>query len=144
MASRKLPESKTWQFPQSHSCVVWKREKGLGGKTYFSLYVQSIDQYRFQREYSLKYSHVPGDSATLRWWSHVYMHPGRRQESEVSAERAKGFILRFLYLCDHYPSLLFNAAGDHAADASRPRSEGFVHLCERLHRGETVSKRLLD
>lgn len=107
------------------------------------LSVQAIDAYGYQREFSVSFHHEPGDSSKLLWEMRVYCHPGRRESEVISESVAKRFISRFLDLCDRYPSLLFNATGEHETNKARPRSEGFIHLCERLHRGEALSVNLL-
>jgi hypothetical protein len=139
----KLPTERiVHQF--ENGCVIYTADHSQAtGRVMPKLYVQSIDQYCYQREYNLGFRHEPGDSKKLYWESHIYQHPGRRSECKVSEEVAKRFILRFLDLCKNYPSLLFNKTGDHKENPARPRHEGFVHLAEILHRGVEPSVRLL-
>ncbi len=129
--------NKTFQFP--HATVLFSNDHSLAtGQKMPKLYVQAIDQYRFQRELSVDFRHEPGNSSILFWESHVYQHPGRRHIVKLGKSQAEAFIIRFLELCEQYPSLLFNAE-----DSNRERHEGFVHLCERLHRGDMPSVNLL-
>lgn len=102
------------------------------------LAIQVIDDYAFQREFSLQYRHRSGDSNNLYWcWSN-YQHPGRRAQGEVSTAVAEKFINRFHELVNghyDYSSLLFNE--------DSPSNKGFVHFSERLFLCEELSVRLL-
>jgi len=126
-----------FQFEQA--TVNYKNEfSEATGRKMPKLDCMLLDQYGYQRELSVSFRWRPGDSRDLFWEISVYQHPNRRWSSEVSASYAEAFILRFAHLCIHYPSLLFNNTGEHLTDKQRPRGEGFVRLCERLHRGEKV------
>ncbi len=103
---------------KSHSCLV-VRDDG-------SLFIQSIDAYAFQRE--LLISPIVNGFAV-----HVYQHPGRREIVEMTRAKGGKFIRRVLELAEKYPALLFNAEGEHPGQA---RNAGFVHLQERIFRGE--------
>ena len=144
MSLKDLP-AKTFQFEKAHSTVQWKVfESAATGGTAYSLEVMVIDQYGFQREFSLAYRHEPGDSKDVYWESHIYQHPGRRHViKRLGPSRCEAFIKRFLMLCEKYPSLLFNETGDHAEDKARPRCTGFITLAETLHRGALPSVKLL-
>ena len=112
------------------------------------LKVQAIDQYGFQREWSLglKREYNPNTRMTSIFWeSHIYQHPGRREICIVGAAQAKSCIKRFLYVCDNYPSLLFNEEGftEGTHKYMRPRHEGFVRFAECLHRGMVPSMKML-
>lgn len=136
--------SKTYQFEKSHACVIFTNEKHVAtGRMHAKLYVQVIDQYRYQREWTLEFRHRPGDSKSCYWESHIYQHPGRRHIVEVKKTMAESCIKRFLRLCEQYPSLLFNVEGEHGTDKARPRCEGFVRFAELLHRGELPTAKLL-
>jgi hypothetical protein len=125
-------------FQFDNATVIYTAEHSAAtGKVMPKLYVQAIDQYRFQRELIVEFRHEPGDSKKLFWEYHIYQHPGRRHVAKVSEYRATKFINRFLHLCKDYPDLLFNKSGD------RPRHEGFVFAAEFLHRGFDLSVRLL-
>lgn len=135
----KLPSAITIQMPYSHSCVVFTREFSKATNQEMpKLYVQSIDAYNFQREFSLAKRYAPGDSKKVFWESHVYQHPGRREVCQVPEAVATAFIARFMEQVTKYPSLLFNATNDRQA-----RNAGFVSFCERLHRGESPSVKML-
>ena len=137
-------ESVTFQFEKAHATVVFTNKLSEAtGKMHAKLYVQAIDQYRYQREWILEFRHEPGNSQVTYWESHIYMHPGRRHIVKVGASQAEECVKRFLYLCAKYPALLFNETGDHAEDKARPRSEGFVQFAEALHRGMLPSKTML-
>jgi hypothetical protein len=151
MSTTKLPhETKIIQFERAHATVIFKNELSAAtGKRIPRLYVQCIDQYGYQREWSLQRTHKPGDSSTTYWESHIYQHPGRREITEVSDSIAARCIGRFLYLCENYPTLLFNETAIRAQNAPngtpdvRPRSEGFVHFAEALHRGARPTAKML-
>lgn len=131
-------------FQLPHASVVYTCEHSAAtGRVMPKLYVQAMDQYRFQREFLVEFRHEPGDSKTLYWEYHIYQHPGRRHIEKTTKHRAERFINRFLELCKDHPSLLFNATGDHATDKGRPRHEGFVRMAEYLHRGAELSVELL-
>lgn len=122
-----------------HATVVFKNEfSAATGCNLQSLEVQAIDQYGYQREWSLSKRWEPGNSKDIFWESRIYQHPGRRESERVSEALAKKILRRFLYLCEKYPTLLFNDA-----DERRARHDGFVHFAERLHRGEAISTKLL-
>jgi hypothetical protein len=124
--------------------VIFKNERSKAtGRKYARLYVQCIDQYRFQREWTLEFRHKPGDSKACYWESHIYQHPGRRHAVEVGASAAEACIRRFLELCEKYPALLFNREGEHETNRARPRAEGFVSFAEWLHRGAIPSKTMI-
>lgn len=95
------------------------------------LYVQALDAYGFQRELSVV--EIPEGFRVS-----VYMHPGRRESEQVSIKTGERFMARFLEITQSYRGLLFNPT-----EANRPKNAGFVSLCERLHRGEAVSAKLL-
>lgn len=137
-------EALTYQFEKSHATVIYRAEHSAAtDRVMPHLDVMVIDQYRYQREFSVRYRWEPGDSSNLYWEWQVYRHPGRRNAGKVSQCVAERFILKFLELTRYYPGLLFNAAGDHATDPTRPRCEGFVHLAEYLHDGYEFSVKLL-
>jgi hypothetical protein len=140
MEESSLPtERKVYQFP--HASVVFTADRWAAtGRTMPRLYVQVVDAYRYQRELTVAFRHRPGASGDLFWEGHIYRHPHRREVSEIDERTAKRFIVRFLYLCDNYPTLLFNEA-DPSRD--RPQCEGFVHLAERLHDEPTFSANML-
>lgn len=140
-----LPTERTvFQFEKAHACVIFTCDKDFNGTPRPKLYIQAIDQYRYQRELSIEYRHEPGDSSKLFWECHAYRHPGRRHITQLSPAVAKRLIARILHLSAEYPSLLFNAQ-DNAADVhDRPRSEGFVHFHETLLDGAEPSVKLLD
>ena len=136
--------SKTYQFEQAHACAIFTNERSRAtGRKHAKLYVQAIDQYGYQREWTLAFVHEPGNSKLCSWESHIYMHPGRRCVVKVGAAQAQACIKRFLKLCSEYPSLLFNRTGEHTSNVARPCSEGFVHFAESLHRGALPSCSLL-
>lgn len=99
------------------------------------LSIQVIDEYGYQREFSLQYRHRSGNSKDLYWsWSN-YQHPGRRASGEVSTAVAERFLERFHELINDYLSFLFNE--------DSPRHKGFVHFAETVFRCEDLSVRLL-
>lgn len=129
---------KAWQFPQSS--VIFKCEHSAAvGKVLPRLEVMCIDQYRYQRELLVYFNHHEG-----KWEYHAYRHPGRHHIGHISERVAMKFMERFLEQVEKYPGLLFNDTGDHAADKSRPRCEGFVHLSERLLDGGEFTVKQLD
>lgn len=94
-------ERKVWQF--NHATVIFTCEKDFNGRIRPKLYVQVIDQYRYQREWSLEYRHRSGDSNDMYWESHAYRHPGRRHIEEMSQSAAKRLIERFIHLTEGIP-----------------------------------------
>jgi hypothetical protein len=114
---------KNLQFESAHACLL-VRDSG-------QVFVQVIDSYRFQRELVV----TPTETG---YTIHVYQHPGRREITTVSRKVGGGFIARLIERAEKYPSLLFNVN-----TSAMARSEGFVHLCESLFRGEDP-KGLLD
>lgn len=141
-----------FQFEDAHATVIFKNEKSAAtGRKHARLYVQAIDQYGYQREWTLEFRHESGNSRVTYWESHIYMHPGRRQIVKVGAKMAENCIRHFLHVCRKYPNLLFNAAALVNHDPARPlparleirpRNQGFVNLAEALHRGALPSARL--
>lgn len=126
-------------FQFGNATVIFKNKRSAAtGCKLPSLEIQVIDQYGYQREWSLSKRWEPGDSKSLFWESHIYQHPGRKETELVSEALAKRVLRRFLYLCEKYPTLIFNDA-----DERRARHDGFVHFAERLHRGEALSTKLL-
>ena len=98
------------------------------------LYVQAIDAYGFQRELTIRSDGVGYECL-------VYQHPGRREIFKVSQRKGREFIKAFVKQVKEYPVLMFNDTGypASATQLQRPRHEGFVRLCEQLHRGEPLS-----
>ncbi len=147
----KLPhEMRIIQFEKAHATVIFKNELSAAtGKRLPRLYVQAIDQYGYQREWVLERRHKPGDSSTIYWESHIYAHPGRREITEVSGSIAAQCISRFLDLCENHPTFLFNEtyirpqSSPNGTPDIRPRSEGFVHFAEALHRGARPTAKML-
>ncbi len=137
--------SKIFQFEQAHATVIFTNELSAAtGQKHAKLYVQAIDQYGYLREWSLQFTHEPGDSTKTYWESHIYQHPGRREITKVRAQIATQCITRFLDLCEKHPTLLFNVAELAAATGRfRPQCEGFVHFAEALHRGTTPTAKML-
>lgn len=139
-------ESVTLQFEKSHACVIFKNELSEATGCYMpKLFVQAIDEYSFQREWTLQLtvdilsspSPLPSERR-LVWESHIYMHPDRRCQVELGQTRAVACIRRFLEQASHYPDLLFNQRNERYA-----RNHGFVVFAERLHRGRVPSKTML-
>lgn len=143
-ANIELPTDRiVYQF--ENASVVYTADFSLAtDRVMPKLDVMVIDQYRYQRELSVAFRHEPGDSKKLLWEYHAYRHPGRRYIGTISKSVGQRFINRFLDLCENYPSLLFNRAGEHTSIANRPRAEGFVHLSEQLLDGWEFSVKLLD
>ncbi len=131
-------ENKILQLP--HATVIFKNDLSVAtGKKMPRLYVQAHDAYGYQREWTLEFRYESGDSKKLYWESHVYMHPGRREIVQVGKSQAETCILKFLHLCENYPSLLF-PADDHP---KLLRCDGFVRFAEYLHRGGLPSATML-
>jgi hypothetical protein len=149
----KLPTEKLiLSLDKSHASVIYKAELSAAtGKIMPMLEVMVIDQYRYQREFSVGRHHEyhlpdsehPKGHTTTHWEWRIYRHPGRRNQGRVPRVVAERFILRFLELTQQYPGLLFNATGDHTTDKARPNCEGFVHMAEALHDGYEFSHKLL-
>ena len=139
MSTPKLPTDRiVFQF--EHATVIYTCEDSAAtGRKMPKLYIQAIDRYRYQREWSIAFRHTPGDSSKLFWESHAYRHPGRRNIVELTDGVAKRLIARILHLCENYPTLLFN--GD---NGDRARHESFVHLSEALLDGAAPSVSLLS
>lgn len=128
-----------FQFDKAHATIQYKcKHSAATGCVMPSLEVMVIDEYRYQREWSLAYRHKPGDSAVRYWESHIYQHPGRRHICEVAPDVAKLLMVRFVEQCDKYPTLLFNERTD-----KRPCCEGFVHFADMLMWGTPPSAKLL-
>lgn len=144
---RVMPEeSVTLQFEKSHACVIFTNELSQAAGCYLpKLFVQAIDEYSFQREWTLQLKRdmltSPAPLPTeyrLVWESHIYMHPERRCQVELGQARAIACIRRFLELANQYPDLLFNLRSKRQA-----RNHGFVVFAERLHRGCIPSQTML-
>ncbi len=132
-------EDVSLHFEWPHASVNASNQYSLAsGRRMVKLEVMVIDQYRYQREWTLQFRHRSGNSKDLHWESHIYQHPGRREVSEPTPKEAVKLLKRFLELTIEYPTLLFN---DSSTD--RARCEGFVHFAEILHRGATPSSKLL-
>lgn len=128
---------KTFNFEQA--TVTYRAiHSAATGKVMPKLHVQAIDQYGYQREFTVQFTYAPGDSKDLYWEYKIYQHPGMRNGAKCSQAVAVKFIERFLYLCESYPTLLFNET-----DTRRPRAVGFVHLATTLYRGVPLSVRLI-
>lgn len=137
-----LNERIVHQF-QHASVIYTEQHSAATNRRMPKLYVQAIDQYRYQRELIIQFRHQSGNSSKLYWECVAYRHPGRRFEQTITAGVATRFIDKFLRLCSEYPSLLFNQSGDHTTDIHRPRHENFVHMHERLLDGYRLSVDLL-
>ena len=100
------------------------------------LYIQALDAYGFQRELSVTAgsTSLPCSGFTLK----AYMHPGRRDSLDIRADQAAEFVARISDICadKNLVALLFNVKED---GAGRARCNGFVHLCEAIHRGESFA-----
>ena len=149
MARTKKQQLPTEQIILSfdHCSVIYTAKTDANGMIRPKLYVQTLDQYRFQREFYVQKtsSYLPNEKREEIYWNCIiYQHPARREECRISEAVATKFILRFLDICNNCPSMLFNNAGDHVTDKTRPRHEGFVHLAEILHRGAALSVKLLN
>ena len=120
-------------FEFKHGTVTYTVEKDANGQDRPKLYIQIIDDYRYQRELSVQLRHEPGDMKSLFWEIHAYKHAGIRQISRPTEKNAKAFIARILELAEKYPSLLFNERGE------RPSFEGFVHMHDHLLDGYVVN-----
>lgn len=105
---------------QTTACVIADGPLGL-------VYVQALDAYGFQRELSL----VRDLDIRTEHFGHyllkAYMHPGRRDETYLSATQAAAFVARIDVICREYPQTLFGKG--------EARNGGFVRLCEMIHRG---------
>lgn len=64
------------------------------------------------------------------WTLKVYQHPGRRDGVFLTEKQAENFVARIGEICEKYPANLFNVPSERT-----PRCNGFVHLCETIHRG---------
>jgi hypothetical protein len=101
-----------------------------------TLYIQALDAYGFQRELSITAGSAsqPCSGYSLK----AYMHPGRRDSLELRADQVAEFVARIEDICAdaNLTALLFNVKenGD-----GRARCNGFVHLCEAIHRGESFA-----
>ena len=125
-----------------HGCVIVRNEYSQATRqTMPKLYVQVIDAYRYQWEWTLQFRHRPGDSKDLYWESHIYRHPGQRQIKELTPAVAKRLWDRFMELVRNYPTLLFNESNVGRRD--RPRHEGFIHFGISLLSGADPSCKLL-
>lgn len=134
-----LPEErKTFEFEQA-SVIFRIEDSPAAGRELYRLEVMVLDAYAYQREFILQLRNS-GTSKELFWEAHTYHHPDRRNIQTLTWRNAEHFILKFLDLCEKYPTLLFNATDN---PKGTPRSVGFVHLSERLLRGEPCSDRLL-
>jgi hypothetical protein len=128
-------------FEFDSTTVLYREEySAVLGKAAPSLAVMVLDAYRYQREWTLKM--IPGgsDERHAVWESHAYRHAGVRCIQRVPEKVALAVIAKFLELCEKYPSLPFNAAGENG----RPRAEGFVHFHEALLQSVEVTVKLLD
>lgn len=126
------------EFEQATVRYTIERPPTVKGRALPKLYVQCIDAYRYQREWTLALRWEPGDTSQLFWESRAYRHPGVRRIVMVHANVAERLITEFLNLCERTPSLLFNAADDRHV-----RSEGFVHFHTDLLDGAPVSIKTL-
>lgn len=120
--------SRTLHTPDNGStaCVIVSGPLG-------SLYIQALDAYGFQRELSIVANDDFASQAFGRFKLKAYMHPGRRDELYLTDEQADKFVKRIEHVCAKYPSFLFNTPDTGA------RCNGFVHLCESIHRGDDIA-----
>jgi hypothetical protein len=142
-------ERKVFQF--NHATVIYTAEHSYAtSRVMPSLAIQISDEYRYQRELSVKLKHqyIPAFTegnntkkgiTKIFWESHAYRHPGKRHVQVVTKTVAERFIERFLERVEKYPTLLFNDTTDRMA-----RHEGFVHLHEKLLDGCDLTVKLLD
>lgn len=147
-----LPKDrKHWEF--KHGTVTFTCDADANGTARPKFYVQIIDQYRYQREWSIELTHStlgldidgPTSLDRLYWVSHMYRHPGRHCFRQMTKAVAIRLMERFHYLVENYPSLLFNDEQMEADGKSlrRPRHEGFVHFAEALLDGADPTCKLL-
>jgi hypothetical protein len=140
LAKAKVESSKPETHQFQHATVVIKNNFSLATNRHmYKLYIQVIDQYRYQREFVLEYRHRSGNSHNCYWSCVAYRHPGRRTEFELSSGVAKRLQQRLEHIIREYPSLLFNDSGNNG----RARHEGFVHFTECLLDGAQPSCKLL-
>lgn len=133
-----MDANKTFQF--ENATVVYTNDMSAAtGKRMPRLYVQAIDAYGFQREWTLQYRHEPGDSSDCYWESHAYHHPGRRDIQRMAPKAAARVVAHFLDICQDYPTLMFNASQDRV----RARHEGFVKFHEVMLRGFEPSVKMM-
>jgi len=146
-------ERRHWEF--KHGTVTFTCDEDANGKARPKFYVQIMDEYRYQREWTIELTHstlgldIPGPTSLdrLYWVSHMYRHPGRRSIREMTKSVAIRLMERFHYLVENYPSLLFNEGGMVGESGPtphyRPRHEGFVHFAEALLDGANPSVKVL-
>lgn len=132
----------TYQFDSAHACVIFTKDKDVKGRERPKLYIQALDAYSRQLELSIQYTHTPGDIDALGWELYAYRHPGVREKCVLTKAVAEKLIIRILYLCEHYPKLIFNES-NYGAGAGYARNYGFVMFHTRLLDGCTPSVRLL-
>jgi len=143
-------ERQVWEIEQGTVIFKIKPSQALGGVLCPQFDVQLIDQYRFQREWTIGKTHkfIPGAQTTAIWHSHMYRHPGRRAQAELTEAVAMNVMTRFHHLLVNYPTLLFNE-GEMVGELKpspgwyRPRHEGFVQFSERVLDGARMSCELL-
>jgi len=151
MSQLTLPtERKVWEV--EHGTIIFTCEHSMAlGCITPKFAVQVIDQYRYQREWTIGLKHnnqlVDGRMKPVPCWeSHMYRHPGVRDIQNMSMYKAMRLMERFHYLVENYPSLLFNK-GEMMGGATpywRPRHEGFVHMAEKLLAGMEASVRMIS
>lgn len=131
-----LESYKCFQFPHG-TAQYWEEKSGATGKVMKRMYTQVIDDYHYQREWSLRQRHRAGNSKAVYWESHIYRHPGIRCIVEPQDKAAENLLAKYLEYCEKWPSLLFNARSERQA-----ANAGFVDLALILHEGALPSVRI--
>lgn len=130
--------------------VTIKRVKGAPGKgdQPFSIYIQAMDAYGYQREVSADIN--PNSNLILQNGGRhpdtcqlvlydcemvVYTHPGRRTPISLRRNKLQSLINRLEARIASYPFLLFHDNVISADGRLLPKNSGFVNWHEDAHRG---------
>lgn len=127
----------------SHASVVRGPDHvGAGEQGDDGLSVMAHDVYGYQRELSMHLRRAPGTPLHSRreWSVSAYRHSGRLSECVVSGKVARAFIERFWQLTTGYPSLLFNASGQHRRTDALVRA---IKSCEGREMEPQEAQRIL-
>jgi hypothetical protein len=103
------------QFEKSHACFIVTSDKDFNGIECPKIYIQSIDAYGRQHEFSLGLIREAGksDIESYHWEFHAYRHAGIRRKEKLPKKQGERAFLRFIHLAENYPSLMFNKQDEH-------------------------------
>lgn len=133
------PEFESLDVGNHASVNITNKMDASTGKRLPTMNVMVIDAYGYQWEWTLGRRRESGGKR-LYWASHIYRHPGQREQLEISAGVAFRLWVRFETLLRNHPILVFNQDGELRGAA---RHRGFVRFANLLLAGAKPSCTLL-